>query len=255
MKYDVLASYKQYLLNDACLSHETARTYYNRLDNLLENENTEKFDIDKLIDKLATIKYKNHFSQSKNALLYFLAFKNMTLDNEQKEKIEKLQKNTKKKYRKRTEADFKQINDKIKHIRNQKLKLSYEVIIETALRVSELAQIRKKDCELTEDTLTLNFVGKGGNKEDIVLHRVDNVKLFDNLKNLIDSLEDTRKVFYCATYLQKKAKELKFKCHDLRRASAKIEYKKSKSKNNVKEKLRHKSMKTTNLYLRSKVKI
>ena len=62
-------------------------------------------------------------------------------------------------------------------------------------------------------------------------------------------------MFYSAIYLQKEAQRLGITCHNLRRAYAKLEYKKTKSRENVRKKLRHTNIKTTNIYLRSKIKV
>lgn len=254
MKYDVLADYKTFLLGLG-LSRETVRTYYNRLDILLKEQNIARIDIEKILDELKEVKYKNYFSQYKNALLYFLEFQNIVLDARSINKIEELEQNTRKKYRKLKESDFRVIKNKINHLKNKKLKLSYQVLSATGLRVSELAQIGKESCLVEEDTITLSFIAKGSNKEEVVLKREDNEKLFCDLQKLIESTASNKKLFYSANYLQQKAKQYGFTCHDLRRACAKVEYKRTKSKNKVKEKLRHKSIKTTNLYLNSKIKI
>ena len=255
MKYEVLANYRSYLLTTVGLSQETTRTYYNKIDKLIDTQNIDNLNISLIINNLSKIKYKNHFSQSKSALLYFLKFLHITLSNENRERIEMLEKNLHKKYRKLKEVDFKKIENKIKHIRNKKLKLSYQVMFEMALRVSEVAQIQKKDCMLKEDTITLSLSARGGNKEEVVLKRSDNnEKLFHDLQELIQKTNDNN-VFYSANYLQQKAKTLGFACSDLRKACAKIEYKKTKSKQEVKKKLRHKNIKATNSCLRNKVKI
>jgi len=88
-----------------------------------------------------------------------------------------------------------------------------------------------------------------------VIERMENPKLYQTLKeNIINTPHDT-KIFYSANYLQRKAKGLGFTCHDLRRAFNKMEYKKHRSKSAVMKKLRHSNIKTTNIYLRSKVKL
>lgn len=255
MKYEVLANYRSYLLTTVGLSQETTRTYYNKIDKLIDTQNIDNLNISLIINNLSKIKYKNHFSQSKSALLYFLKFLHITLSNENRERIEMLEKNLHKKYRKLKEVDFKKIENKIKHIRNKKLKLSYQVMFEMALRVSELARISMRDCIVDKSTITMYFAAYRGNKEQVVLKREENEKLFHDLQELIKKTNDNNKVFYSANYLQQKAKTLGFACSDLRKACAKIEYKKTKSKQEVKKKLRHKNIKATNSCLRNKVKI
>jgi len=169
--------------------------------------------------------------------------------------IKSMEISTKKKYRKMKPMDFYDIDSKIKALKNQKLKLSYQTMLATGLRVAELTQITKADCLFSNDELYLFFIAKGGNPETVTLIKEEYPKLYEKLKVAIEAIKDNQKIFYSAIYLQMKAKELGFTCHDLRRAYAKLEYKKHKSKNIVMKKLRHSSIKNTNIYLRSKIKI
>ena len=68
---------------------------------------------------------------------------------------------------------------------------------------------------------------------------------------MAESIKPNDRVFYSVATLQKEAKKLGFKCHDLRRICAKDEYKKTKSKWKVKEKLGHEKMSNTKIYLKS----
>jgi len=257
LKYDVLKAYRKYL--EEKLSRETARTYYIRLDNLLDdqsiNEDTIKLDFEKIIIKLEAVKYKNHFSQYKNALYHFCEFCGIAIADEHLDYIEYLKHGKRKKYRKLEAIDYTQIEKRIKHLRNKKLKLSYQALALTGLRVFELAQIKRNDCVINGDKIFFRFVGKGGKPEEVILHEKDNPIVYQNIKELIENTDQEKCVFYSAIYLQTKAKELGFKCHDLRRVFAKKEYKKSKSKSEVMAKLRHSNIKNTNLYLKSKIKL
>ena len=257
MKYDLLKKYKDYL--EKMYSHETARTYAIRLECLFEGQSLtniiSQLDIPKVISKLSEIKYKNHFSQSKNAFLHFCKFQNIVLDYEHLNTINRLEKHTHKKYRNFQALNFDEVNNKIKHIKNQKLKLSFQTMLATGLRVFELSQITPNQCFVSADEICFYFLAKGGKTEKVTIYKEDDSKLFVNLLELIEKTKKDNKLFYSAIYLQINAKKLGFKCHDLRRAYAKIEYKKTKSKELVMEKLRHTSIKTTNIYLRSKIKI
>ena len=73
-----------------------------------------KIDISSLIFKLSHIHYKNQFSQSKNALLYFCKCYQISITNKQLKNIERLQKQTRKKYRKATKAEYPKIKRTIK---------------------------------------------------------------------------------------------------------------------------------------------
>ena len=257
MKYDVVEEYKEYLKK--IYRPGTARTYTNRLELLLKDQSVLNFDelldVDKMIQHLSEIKCKNEFSQSKNAFLKFIEFQHITLNQKQLNKIKQLEKNTHKKYRKKKSADYKTVDKTIKHIRNQKLKLSYQMMMATGLRVFELSQIRRDDCIITNDFILFYFTGKGGEEENVIILKSENKLLYENLEELINNTEFSRKVFYSSNYLQKKAKEYNFQCHDLRRIYSKLEYKKTKSKKEVQEKMRHSNEKTTEIYLKSNIQM
>lgn len=257
MKYDVLRAYNDYLLTK--YRPATANTYYERLNTLMKNQDI--FDVvgmlqmAKIIDELANVKYKSYFSQYKNAFIHFCEFQNISISNSDLLKIKQLHKQTRKKYRNLKPQELKIIKSKINHMKSQKLKLSFLTLLETGLRVSELSQITKSSCNVSDDNIQFSFVGKGGKYETVTIARSKNKKLFDNLKNHIEDTSSSNNVFYSATYLKRKAKEKDFSCHDLRRACAKQEYKLTKNKIEVMKKLRHTSMRNTNIYLRSKVKL
>lgn len=259
MMDEVLQVYKDGLAGGGRLRPQTVRMYSERLKTLLKGQSIiktlENLDIDKMISNLQNVKYKNEFSQYKNALFYFLEFQNITLTTSQMEQVKILETQTRKKYRKMDSAELVKIENTIKRLKNKKLKYSYQTLLYTGLRVSELAQITQKDCTIKEQELSFYFVGKGGKQEQATLRGEDNDKLFENLKELIKKTSPDHKLFYSANYLQQNAKSYGFECHDLRRAYAKVEYKKTKSKKQVKEKMRHTNTKTTEIYLKSKVKI
>lgn len=255
MLYDVLDGYKQYL--ELSYRPQTVRTYCNRLKLLFVGQsilNTiEQLDIQKILDNLSCIKHKNEFSQSKNAFLHFLKYEKILLSDEQLKQLKTLENQTHKKYKKKKVINYKKIDQTIKHLKNKKLKLCYQTLLNTGLRVSELSQIAKNDCIVFSDSISFSFTGKGGKWQKITILRQDNTKLFDELKEHISTLQTSEKVFYSSNYLQSQANRLGFQCHDLRRICAKLEYKKARSKEEVKKKLRHDSVKNTNIYLRSEI--
>ena len=252
----MLREYKDWLSES--YSRETAETYYKRLCRLLAGQSVTdtvgKLDMQMVLDKLGEIKHKNYFSQCKNAFLRFCEFKNITLPSDVLENIKQFDGCTKKKYRKRNIIDYKAIDSAIKRIKKDKLRLSYQTAIATGLRVSELASISPCDCEISADEIMFSFIGKGGDQEAATVQAVEHPQLYQSVVNLIENTKTNKKVFYSAIYLQKTASELGFKCHDLRRICAKLEYKKCRNKGEVKLKLRHSNIKTTGIYLRSKVK-
>jgi len=259
MIYDLLKSYKEFLVHS--LAQTTAETYYKKLCILFEGQSisdtVRKLDIDMVLGKLGRVRHKSEFSKSKNAFLYFCEFQSIQLPAEALERIKELQKGTKKKHRSLKPIEYSEVDKKIKHIRDKRLKLSYQVIIATGLRVSELASISPNNCYVADDEITFSFIARGGANEVISITRASYPKLYPQVKILIEDIQkkQEKRLFYSVDYLQRKAKALGFGCHDLRRVFATLEYKKCRSKTEVMKKMRHKSLKATNIYLRSKVKI
>lgn len=257
MLYNLLADYRAWL--ETKYTHATAKAYYARICSLLEgqpvNDTAKRLDVEKVIERLAGLTHKNEFSQAKSALLHFCEFVNLSLSNEVIERIRELETHTRKKYRKLKAVDYITIDNKIKHLKNERLKLSFQALVATGLRVSELAQITPAHCVVTDESLAFRFTAKGGSINTVTLSKAKYPEFYGRLKEWITHTNPQKKMFYSAGYLQKQAQKLGFTCHDLRRASAKLEYQKSHSKKEVQEKLRHSTIKTTNIYLNSKVSI
>jgi len=261
MIYDLLKAYKKYLLT--LYRPSTAEGYYKKLCTLFQGQcitaTVKRLDIDAALNKLSQIKDKRAFSQYKNAFLHFCEFQAIELPTNTLERINELGKATRKKRRKLGELDYIQVDKKIKFLRNKRLRLSYQVMAATGLRVSELASISSTGYSITDAAINFDFIARGGTSEVITIIKTSYPKLYKDLVLLIKSTSQTQdkdmKIFYSAGYLQKKAKSLGFACHDLRRVFAKLEFKKSRSKATLMKKLRHKSLKATRLYLRSKIKV
>ena len=239
----------------------TVETYYKKLSLLFEGQSLSdpvgKLDIDKILDKLGLIKHSNQFSQSKNAFLQFCKFQSISLSVDTLERIRTLEADTRKKRRQLKAVNYSDIDKKIKRLRDKRLKLSYQTMLATGLRVSELADISPANCKIANDSITFSFTARGGAKAVTTVHSAEYPKLYIDLQALIESTIQSqhKRLFYSTNFLQRKAKALGFGCHDLRRVFAKLEYKKSQSKIAVAKKMRHKSLKATKIYLHSKVKI
>jgi len=214
----------------------------------------KNINIEKLLQKLESMRYKNQYSKYKNAFLKFCEFQNIKLDNNTLLSLDIMKLDKKKKYQKLNKVRLTDIKNKIKVIRDKRLKLSYETMLATGLRVSELSQIKKADCITTENSILFRFIAKGGKKESVQISAESHKRLFNDLVKLIEDNKQ-EKLFYSSNYLQKEATKRGFQCHDLRRAFAKIEYKKNRNLDKVRLSLRHKSIKNTKIYLKSKVEI
>ena len=164
MLYDTLNLFRDDLKNK--FANETVRTYITHIKPLLKGQKVflkaDNLDIEKVLAILAEVKYKNNFAKYKNAFLHFCQFLGVTLDDKNLNQIKALERNTHKKYRKLKEVDTKAVVKKINSLKNQKLKLSYKVMLATGLRVGELTQITKDDCLVKDDELCFFFIGKGG---------------------------------------------------------------------------------------------
>ena len=225
---------------------------------LLKNQHIidcRNLDVDKVIDKLKSIKYKNTFSKHKNAFFKFCAFIDLPLSPDVINTIESLNDDKTKKYRKLKPVMLKDMLEQIEAIKDKKLKISFQTILETGFRVSEISQIKKEDCVINMDCLEFRFIGKGGENESVRVVKSNNPNLYNALINHINTLNDKNKVFYSASYLQAEATKRDFKCHNLRRAFAKQNYREYRSIDKVQELLRHAKRQTTLIYLKSKVEI
>lgn len=254
LKYNTLDKYEEYL--STRFTTGTAATYKKCVDTLLKDQfllDCKNMNIALILSKFESMKYKNEYSKYKNAFLKFCEFQNIKIDSETMLKLNLMALDKKKKHRRMKAVNLKDIKNHLRAIKDTKLKLSYETILATGLRVSELSQIGKNDCSLHRDKIVFSFIGKGGNPESVTIFKDDNPTLFTDITKLVNSSK--KKVFYSPNYLQTKAKEKGFGCHDLRRAYAKLEHQKHKDIIKTREALRHKSEKNTRRYLNSKVKI
>ena len=166
MKYNTFSSFRTYLAKE--LSPATALTYYKAIGYLLKDQyliECKKMNVDAVLQKLTAMKYKNQYAKYKNAFLKFCDFIGLTLPADILLALDVMKKSKKKKYRKLKPVQLQDIKNRIKVIRDKKLRLSYEAMLYSGLRVSELAQIQKEDCFIEAGSITLHFIGKGGGRE------------------------------------------------------------------------------------------
>jgi len=249
MKYDILEDYKLYLLNK--YSEKTAKQYFNCVDRLLKQQQfsePQAIDIESALLKLKNIEYANSFSQYKNALINYGEFAGL--------KLRKFKNETKrKKYRKLPERDLKDITAKINKIRDKKLMLSYKLMLATGLRVAELSNITALDVQKSIDGgYVMSFVAKGGERQQVEVLK-PYAWICKHLQDVLNEKQSNEKLFYSERYLQEQAQKRGFACHDLRRAFAKITYQDSKSMEHTREKMRHKRVNETKIYLNSKINV
>ena len=256
LKYNELQAYRKWLENSHASS--TALTYYKAMDYLLNNQHIidcSAMDINLVIENMRDLKYKNQYAKYKNAFLKFCDFKGIALDINLLNELKDMNETKLRKHRSSKPIKLQDIKNHIKVIRNKRLKLSYETMLATGLRVSELAGITKDATIVTDADITFAFIAKGGACETVIIDKSENAKLFIDLTQLIKSTKQEKPIFYSAGYLQSKACDMGFTCHDLRRAFALLKYRQCKDLDTTRAYLRHKNIKTTKLYLKSKVDI
>ena len=253
VKYNTINDYAEWLevgkyIARAGLAPSTAKTYQKAIDFLLKDQyitDCHQLNIDMVLEKLTAMKYKNQFSKYKNAFLKFSEFLNLELSGENQHKLDKMMDAKIKKRRKLKGTKLKDIQHKIRVMQDKKLKSSYETMLYTGLRVSELAQIKKSNCIIHDKAIEFQFIGKGGKTEKVILYEEQSKRIFNDLRQLIDTTTPDRKIFYSVSYLQTNALKKDFQCHDLRRAFAKLTYQEHKDKEIVMRLLRHSKIKNT----------
>lgn len=144
---------------------------------------------------------------------------------------------------------------KINALKNKKLKLGLRTQLESGLRISEIADLKKEDIEFLEDDKFKIKVrnGKGGKSREV---EVESKYLFEKLQAQCKESED--KLFYSESYMRGEARKRGLETHDSRRHYAKETHKKAleegKSKKEairkVKMDLGHKAVKTSRIYLK-----
>ena len=138
-------------------------------------------------------------------------------------------------------------------------------MVVSGLRVFEVENLKKDDIEINDNEIIVTVLdGKGGKYGEVKC--LEDKYLSKKLKEFLKDKASDEKLFYTKRAMQKKAQELGFKCHDLRRAFSKL-LKKELSNNLVevddeeKEKiieeevtnaLRHSKFETSKKYLYSK---
>lgn len=145
----------------------------------------------------------------------------------------------------------------VNQMSNKKLKMAYRLIMVSGLRISEVADLEPRDIEFLDKYKIRVHVrnGKGG-KERYVTTTGDRY-LYEGLEAHKKPTEAGDKLFYGEAYMRKKAYELDFEPHDLRRAYAqntkRLHMAEGKSAQEaaaiVQNDLGHKLPRTTSLYL------
>jgi integrase len=186
------------------LSDETAKTYYNRVKFYIRNKSALKS------------KGKNYVNQTKNAVKYYYKANDIYYNDEMKE-LNKIHDKSVKKRPKKVITKVNVVNKKINALKNQRMKIAFRFMQVSGLRIGEIAELRKNDLTLQDGKIFVLVRHGKGDKE----RRVSTIK--DSwLYNQLQELEErNNRLFYKSSTLRKKAWQLNFKSHKLRKVPAK----------------------------------
>lgn len=187
------------------LSDETARTYYLRLQVYFKNKNTLKD------------KDKSYLNQVKQAVQYYFQAQDEYY-NDDTIYLDELHDRAKKRRKNPVKTlKLKKVNLKINLMREKEIrkKLAFRLEQVSGLRVSEIADLEPRDIEFL-DNYKIKIVvrhGKGDKKRTVI--GFNDKYVWEKLKDL--EPRKNGKIFHSASTLMKKAKDLGFKTHKLRK--------------------------------------
>lgn len=259
MKFDILYQVKDSLYQEGNgISENTARKYFSSLKKLFKGiyfSDVREIDqgvLENLI--MDRFKTKNELSAIKNSLIRFKeVFPELQIPDEKFfTEYSKGRKNRSKKPAK--VLSHKDTNQKIDSIEEEKLQLAYRLILNSGLRISEAASLRKDDLRFTDGIITVSVKkGKGGSTG--VIECLEDKKLYSELQDYVEKCE-SECLFYSEEYMRKRAYAAGFEPHDLRRIFSQRMRRQLQKKMNtyeankqVQQSLRHKRFSTTKRYL------
>ena len=245
------------------LRDNTIRCYKSAFNNFFKRIDYDNKDL--IINNLTKVKNKTELSQIinsirtlKNSTSYFKFIDEDILKDIIKNKCE----NKHKSYEPYLLSDkLKRINK----IRDEKYRLAFRLMLVSGLRVFEVENLKKDDIEINDNEIIVTVIdGKGGKYGEVKC--LEDKYLSKKLKEFLKDKTSDEKLFYTKIAMQKKAQELEFKCHDLRRAYSKLvkknllnelveineDEKEKIIEEEVKIALRHSRFETSKKYLYSK---
>lgn len=189
------------------LSDETARTYYLRLQYYFKNKNTD----------ILKDKDKSYINQVKQAVQYYFQAQDEYY-NDDTIYLDELHDRAKKRRKNPVKTlKLKKVNLKINLMREKEIrkKIAFRLEQISSLRVSEIANLEPRDIEFLDNHRIKIVVkkGKGGKRRTVI--GFNDKYVWEKLKELKPCKNG--KIFHSASTLMKKAKDLGFKTHKLRK--------------------------------------
>ncbi|MFH5840350.1 tyrosine-type recombinase/integrase [Clostridium perfringens] len=230
--YNLKKEMKNIIYSDSSLSKNSIRDRNSALNKIFENfNNLDDVSVitkDKILDNLNSIKFKTKLSAGVNAIR-FLKEHNLDVDFPSEDELKEIIKNKKKNNRKPTaEKNLIDIERKVNRVRKKNYRLAYKLMLESGLRVHEVAALKKDDFSFDKNLITINLREAKGNK--LCSIELENKYLSKNISEFIQTKNEDERVFPHMRYLQEQATKMGIK-------------------------LRHTRSDTTKIYLNSKIKV
>jgi integrase len=225
-KNDFLLDFKENLEKEK-IPFYTAKNYIVELRKAFlgqEFNKVSEIDSIKIENYIQTIKNKKSANNLKIALQKFKELNNDFQYNEDVIDYESAIKSHKRTTKFKSPFNLSSTLHKINALENEKFKFGYKLLLNGALRVDELSKLTKENFNFDSDNFTLNLKYTKGNIPRNV-EPIDTNYLKDTLPKFLKNFSEGEKIFYSASNFQKKANNLDFRCHDLRRASSQIVFK------------------------------
>lgn len=260
MKFDILYSFREQLEQESEIAQNTKKQYYKFVKKVLTGvdfNTADEISPDAILRGMEKLKTKNDVSAAKKGFEFFARYYPELCLPKQIGQVSKKKRNLKK--RKWQPLKLDKLKRTINGMKNKRLKYAYRLMLQTGMRVSEVAQLRKQDITFDEKGEMSFYVEKTKSGCPATI-RSTNTYLLSMLPDLLKTQKETDKVFYSAEKMMHEAGQYGFECHDLRRCFAKLKYREIKPElgsyravNEVRELLRHESCRTTKIYLRRKI--
>lgn len=263
MKYGILESFQGYLKET--MNKNTAKKYYSAVKNLFKDvafEGLEEIDPDFIKKRMRELPNKNEFSAAKRGLMKLQEF-DPCLRLPEEEFFQETAKRKHNRVESRGQKIYKDtIIRKVDRVRDPDLRLAYRLEMVSGLRISEIADLRPGDIDLSGDHMQV-FVRNGKGGKSGLVNCLDDAYVKARLEQLLKKTAAEAPLFYCSGHMMNEAVRLGFECHDLRRIYAqdmlREQLKQGKTRAEatelVRQGLRHSRTETTMIYLQGRTVI
>lgn len=260
MKYSILESFQGFLKET--MNRNTAKKYYSAVKNLFKDisfEGLEDIDPEYIKEKMRELPSKNEFSAAKRGLMKLQEF-DPSLQLPEEGFFKETAKGKRNRVQSRGQKIYKDtITRKVDRVRDPDLRLAYRLGMVSGLRISELADLKPEDVDMSGEEMRI-FVRNGKGGKSGLVTCLDDAYVKVKLGQLLKKTAQDTPLFYSAGHMMNEAARLGFECHDLRRIYAQDlelqQLRQGKSRREaveaVRKELRHSRAETTMVYLQGR---